>query len=206
VAAWAAALLVLAVNARSSRLAWKVAVGSGSVIGLGLYASYGLVPLVAALCLAILVPAGRLRLFVPVAAGVLATGLVWTAAGFDWLEGFDGARAAYHAGVASHRPYVYFLVANLVVFSVMLGPAVLASLCRRLDPGVAAIVAASLAAVAIADLSGFSKGEVERIWLPFVPFVTIAATRIARRPGAAGWLAGQAGMAVVLQLVIDWPW
>jgi hypothetical protein len=88
----------------------------------------------------------------------------------------------------------------------MLGPAVIAGLCRRLDPSVATIVAASLAAVAVADLSGLSKGEVERIWLPFVPFVTIAATRLARRPGAPRWLAAQAGTAVVLQLVIDWPW
>jgi hypothetical protein len=132
--------------------------------------------------------------------------VAWTAAGFDWLRGLQGTRAAYHAGAAAHRPYLYFVVANLVVFAVMLGPAVVAALCRRLDAGVVPIVAASLAAVAVADLSGLSKGEVERIWLPFVPFVTIAATRLARRPGAAGWLAAQTGTALVLQMSLDWPW
>jgi hypothetical protein len=205
-AAWAAALLVLVVGMRSSGLRLAVAFGSGLLLGLGVHASYGLVPLLAALTLAIVVPSRQLRLLVPVIAGMATAALVWTVAGFNWLEGFEATRAAYHAGVASQRPYLYFLVANLVVFSVMLGPAVIAGLCRRLDPSVATIVAASLAAVAVADLSGLSKGEVERIWLPFVPFVTIAATRLARRPGAPRWLAAQAGTAVVLQLVIDWPW
>jgi hypothetical protein len=88
----------------------------------------------------------------------------------------------------------------------MLGPAVVAALCRRLDAGVVAIVAAAIAALAVADVSGLSKGEVERIWMPFLPFVTIAATRLARRPRAAAWLAAQAGTAIVLQSVLDWPW
>jgi hypothetical protein len=205
-AAWAVALLVLAIRSRSTRIGPALAFGSGLVMGLGLYASYGLAPILALVGLAIVVPAGALRLVLPVTAGVVAIGLVWTTAGFDWIGGLKGARAAYHAGVASQRPYLYFLIANLVVFSVMLGPAVVAGLCRRLDPAVIPVVAASLAAVAIADLSGLSKGEVERIWLPFVPFVTIAATRIARRPLAARWLAAQAGTAIVLQFIIDWPW
>jgi hypothetical protein len=203
-AAWAGALLVLA--ARSAGRGLGLALLAGVVVGLGLYASYGLVPLVVALSVSILVPAHRARLVVPVLAGVAVVGLTWAAAGFSWWHGFEGARAAYRAGVASHRPYTYFAVANLVVFAVMLGPAVVSSLCRRLDPEVLPIVAASLAAVAIADLSGLSKGEVERIWLPFVPFVTIAASRLARRPGAAPWLAAQVGTALVLQSVIDWPW
>jgi hypothetical protein len=205
-AAWAAALLVLAVRARTPRAASTAAVGAGLVIGLGLYASYGLLPLVGALSLALLLPARRPHLLVAVAVGVVSVGVAWTAAGFDWLRGLQGTRAAYHAGAAAHRPYLYFVVANLVVFAVMLGPAVVAALCRRLDAGVVPIVAASLAAVAVADLSGLSKGEVERIWLPFVPFVTIAATRLARRPGAAGWLAAQTGTALVLQMSLDWPW
>jgi hypothetical protein len=205
-AAWAAATLMLAINVGPRGLGLVAAFGSGLVVGLGVYASYGLVPLLAALCAAIVIRTGQPRLLMPVIAGTLTLALIWTAAGFDWVQGFAGARAAYHAGVASQRPYLYFLVANLVVFSVMLGPAVIAGLCRRPDPGVATIVVASLVAVAIANVSGLSKGEVERIWLPFVPFVTIAATRVARRLDAARWLAAQALTAVALQVVIDWPW
>jgi len=204
-AAWAAALLVLAVAA-PVRQGVAVAFAAGLAMGLGVYASYGLVPLLVALVAAILVPTRQGRLVVPVLVGVAVVVVAWSAVGFDWLEGFGAARSAYHAGVASHRPYGYFLLANLVVFVVMLGPAVVAALCRRLDTGVVAIVAAALAAVAVADLSGLSKGEVERIWLPFVPFVTIAATRLARRPSGAGWLAAQMGTALVLQTVLDWPW
>jgi len=204
--AWAAALLVLAVAARSAWRGSAVALGAGLLMGLGAYASYGLVPLLIAVTVAILAPARRTRLVVPILVGTTAVVVAWTVAGFDWLQGFGAARAAYHAGVAAHRPYEYFLLANLVVFAVMLGPAVVAALCRRLDVGVVAIVAAAIAALAVADLSGLSKGEVERIWMPFLPFVTIAATRLARRPRAAAWLAAQAGTAIVLQSVLDWPW
>jgi hypothetical protein len=206
VAAWAAAVLVLAIDAHTRGRALIAALGAGVVIGVGLYASYGLAPLLVGLGLAILLPARRVGLALPVVVGVALVGIAWTMAGFDWLAGFSGTRAAYRAGVASHRPYAYFVVANVVVLAVMVGPAVVTALCRRLDAGVVAVVIASLAAVAIADVSGLSKGEVERIWLPFVPFLTIAATRLARRPGAAGWLAAQAGTALILQAVIDWPW
>jgi hypothetical protein len=93
-----------------------------------------------------------------------------------------------------------------VVFGVMVGPATVAALSRRLEPRVAGLVAAAIAAVAIADVSGLSKGEVERIWLPFVPFVMVALVGLARRPGARSWLAAQAATAVALQLLIVWPW
>ena len=43
------------------------------------------------------------------------------------------------------------------------------------------VVGAALVAVALADLSGMSKAEVERIWLPFAPFV-LAATRAGLAP------------------------
>ena len=76
---------------------------------------------------------------------------------------------------------------------------------------------APLVAIALADLSGLSKGEVERIWLPFMPWLVAGAawgliswvntdqghlaTRIARR-----WLAVQAVWAVGLQLMVHSPW
>ena len=124
----------------------------------------------------------------------------WTLAGFDWFGGFRAARALYHSGAAAHRPYSYFVVANVAVFAVMLGPAVVAAwaspseaAARRrarsssvaLDPFVPPLrwlVGAAVVAVAIADLSGLSKGEVERIWLPFVPFATLVVVRLAVEP------------------------
>ena len=46
------------------------------------------------------------------------------------------------------------------------------------------LVGGGLAAVAIADLSGMSKGEVERIWLPFLPWVLLAAAALPQALGA----------------------
>jgi hypothetical protein len=55
--------------------------------------------------------------------------------------------------------------------------------------------------VLVADLSQMSRGETERIWLPFVPWLALAA------PGERrGWLAAQVTVAVVLQAVLDSPW
>jgi hypothetical protein len=49
---------------------------------------------------------------------------------------------------------------------------------------------------------------VERIWLPFMPWLTLAAIGVARPPSrtASAWLAAQAGVALALQLVVAWPW
>jgi hypothetical protein len=59
--------------------------------------------------------------------------------------------------------------------------------------------------VLVADLSLMSKAEVERIWLPFVPWLAraaAAAPRSWRRPA----LATQALLAVVLQHALWTPW
>ena len=191
-----------------------------------LYLSYGLVPLVIALAGAVLLSTRRLHLIVPAMAGATAIAATWTWAGFRWLDGFNAARAFYRAGAAAERPYSYFVVANLVVFAVMLGPAVIAALARpptrsadalprpagslrsadRLPPSLRWLVWGSLIAVAVADLSGLSKGEVERIWLPFLPFATLVVVRLAPSRGAAPWIAAQAAVAIALQTLMVWPW
>jgi hypothetical protein len=68
------------------------------------------------------------------------------------------------------------------------------------------LVGAAVIAVAIADLSGLSKGEVERIWLPFVPFATLVVVRLASSRRAGSWIAAQAAVAVALQTLLVWPW
>ena len=76
--------------------------------------------------------------------------------------------------------------------------------------GVWLLVGGALVVVALADLSGMSKAEVERIWLPFVPWVLLAtaplaATRI--RSGALRtWLCAQAAVAIAVQAAVRSPW
>ena len=81
----------------------------------------------------------------------------------------------------------------------MLGPAVIAGLTVRPTGRWRLLVVPALAAVAVADLSGLSKGEVERIWLPFMPWITLAVVACCRGASGRGpgrWLAAQAGLAI----------
>jgi len=213
---WGIALLATAASVGDRMTAWAFAVLSGAVLAGSLYLSYGLVPLVVALTAAVLLSSRRYHLVAPVVAGAAVVGAMWTVAGFRWLDGFGAARALYRAGAAAHRPYGYFVVANLVVFAVMLGPAVVAAWAHRpprsaglADPFVSPLrwlAGASLIAVAVADLSGLSKGEVERIWLPFLPFATLVVVRLASSRRAASWIAAQAAVAIALQTLLVWPW
>ncbi|MEV0808392.1 hypothetical protein [Micromonospora sp. NPDC050200] len=66
----------------------------------------------------------------------------------------------------------------------------LASRVRGLGPTVLLPGAAALAVIG-ADLSGMSKAEVERIWLPFAVWLLVAAAHLPA-PARRWWLAGQA--------------
>jgi hypothetical protein len=136
--------------------------------------------------------------------GAAAVAVAWTASGFWWLDGL-GTPPFYGLRAGNDRPYGYFLVADLAVFALMLGPAGVAGLMGVARTRVAPLVVAALVAVAAADLSGLSKAEVERIWLPFLPWVLLATVALPRAT-TRRWLAAQAALAVALQLTIAWPW
>jgi hypothetical protein len=51
-----------------------------------------------------------------------------------------------------------------------------------------------------------SKGEVERIWLPAVPFVVLATAAIVGRAQRRIWLAAQLGLGLLLTATLDSPW
>jgi hypothetical protein len=125
------------------------------------------------------------------------------AAGFNWLEGLDATRELYSAGVASRRPYGDFLVIDLAAFALAVGPAAAAGLGRLRDQRVWLLAGAALVALAVADLSGMSRGETERIWLPFAPWMLIAAAALR---GARGWLTAQVALGLMLQAGVRSPW
>ena len=68
------------------------------------------------------------------------------------------------------------------------------------------LVGGALAGVVAADLSTMSKGEVERIWLPAVPFLVLATCAIGGRTARRAWLAAQLGVGLLLTVVLDSPW
>ncbi|HEX6420892.1 MAG TPA: hypothetical protein VFZ77_20475 [Acidimicrobiales bacterium] len=141
------------------------------------------------------------------AAGMAAVLGAAALAGFRWPDGLAATHRAYWSGVGGDRPGLYLTLAgNPAALALAAGPAVAAGIVTVLSrartawrpallPGVA------LAAVALADLSQMSRGEVERIWLPFLPWLALAA------PGdRRAWLAAQAGLGLALQSLLDSPW
>ena len=60
--------------------------------------------------------------------------------------------------------------------------------------------------VLLADLSQMSRAEVERIWLPFVPWLLLVLRAAARRGGAARRSRVQLGFALVVQHLLFTGW
>jgi hypothetical protein len=209
VLAWGVALLAVGATRVGPR-ADLAAVAGGVLLGWTLFLSYGLV-LGALPALAVGVLTRRARPILLATAGAGAVIAAFALAGFWWWTGFERVRAIYAASIAESRPYTYFVWANLAAVLFVLGPAVLAGL-RRLAAAprdapvaVAALAAAGAAAILVADLSGLSKGEVERIWLPFT-VVALAAAALLPRPHVRGWLAAQAGLALLTNHLLLTVW
>ena len=198
------ALFALACTAPSprGRRAALLALAAGLVLGAALMLSYGVATL-GALVVAIAVGRRRPRAVAFAGAGVVLVLGAFLAARFNWLDGLQATREQYLAGVSRRRPYAEFLVISLAAFALAAGPAVAAGLARLRDRGLWLLVGGALVALAAAGLSGMSKGETERIWLHFAPWLLVATAALQR---SRGWLAAQIGLALVLQLAVRSPW
>ncbi len=149
----------------------------------------------------------RIRPLVIAAAGGALVVATVSSLGFSWFAGLAETRRQYAGSVARFRPYWYFVFANLAILAVAVGPAVIAGLARLRDRRAWWLVGAALAGVAVADLSGMSKAEVERIWLPFVPWLALAACALPTRGWRrTGWLVAQVVPALALQMTLRSPW
>jgi hypothetical protein len=197
--------LLAAAGSSARRRSDALAAGAGLVLGGACFLSYGAV-LAAPIAAGVALAQRRWRPLLVAGVAALAVVAAAAAAGFWWLDGLTATRQAYFAGVASRRPYGYFLVADLAAFAIAVGPAAAVALTRLRPPAVTRtrwLVVGALLAVALADVSGLSKGEVERIWLPLVPWVLVATATLGPR---RGWLGLQAGAALALAAMVRTPW
>jgi hypothetical protein len=64
---------------------------------------------------------------------------------------------------------------------------------------------AAVLAILAADLSGYSKAEVERIWLPFAVWL-LAGADLLPAPARRGWLAAQAVVALLINHLLLTTW
>ena len=210
VAAWGLAALAIGARRDSSRdaLAWTAL--AGLLLGGCCLLSYGL-PLLGLLALAVLAAARSWRPL-PVAALVAtAVVLAFAASGFRLWEAYPVLHDRYWYGIAHERPAAYWLWGNLAALCFSAGPVLGAGLAglvsrrRDADRTVLLLVGAAAASVVLADLSLMSKAEVERIWLPFVPWLLLSVAVLPERWRRLG-LAVQLGTALAVQHLLFTTW
>ncbi|WP_406070155.1 hypothetical protein [Micromonospora sp. NBC_01638] len=218
----AAGLALLAVGGRGT-----AAVG-GAVLGFALHLSYGFL-LVGVLALAVLAlrRTHRWGALLAACAGVATVTGVFVGAGFQWWVGYQLVVERYYQGWAADRPYGYWVWANLAALLLSAGPVLGPALRRVLlaaksqwppprgwravgrlaipalrgaGPTVLLPLAAGVAVLG-ADLSGLSKAEVERIWLPFAVWLLVA-TAWLPAGSRRWWLAGQAITALAVNHLV----
>lgn len=213
VSAWGVTLLALAVR-RSVRIPALAAAGAGLLLGWAIFLNYGLA-LIAFLAVAVLLTARRrdaltaLAVAVPAALAVVAT-FAW--AGFWWFDGYALVQQRYWQGIALDRPFQYWSWANLASVVCAIGLGSVAGVSKAFDvaavrrrSGIHLLVLAALTAILCADLSMLSKAETERIWLPFMIWLT-AAPALLPRSSHRWWLAANVVGAVLLNHVIYTNW
>jgi hypothetical protein len=200
-------LALAVVGARRRRLA--VAMVGGLLLGVAVFLSYGLVlfGLVVLAAGAVLVIERGWRRVRQAAAvttgGALVILVVHLLLGFNWWTGLAELRVRYNQGIASQRPYAYFVWANFAAWLVSCSPLLIVGVRRAVAEWprekwsphltVALLGLSGVIAVLAADLSGLSKAETERIWLAFgaVAWTTLSLVPIRRARwmllAAASW-------------------
>jgi methylthioxylose transferase len=225
VLAWAVALVAVGAARDRLDLPAVAACGAGGLLfGAALFLSYGLA-LAGLLPLAVAIAARRIAPLLIAGAAVAAVVGAFAAAGFWWLEGYQQLVIRYYqpGEYGLVRSYGYWVWADLACLAVVLGPAGVAGLRRAFTAGGMAVVegaphrgwrylkslqllcAAAMLAVLVADLSGLSKAEVERIWLPFAVWLIAGAGLLPARQ-ARWWLAAQAVVALGVNHLLLTTW
>ncbi len=204
VAAWFITLLILALR-RTGRRADLLAAGAGVLAAASVLLSYGLVLMA---CGAVIAAIAFRRWRPLVIAGLVALlcVLAFVPFGYWWVAGLFGTRDEYFS-LGLDRPYWFFVVSNLAAWALVLGPATAVALARLRDRRLWILVGGGVAAALLADLTGLSNAEVERIWLPFSLWVLPAGAVLGgHRFATRGWLALQVASAVALTAVITPRW
>jgi len=207
-AAWGIACLALAATRRSPGRS----VLAGLLLGCCVMMSYGL-PLLGVLAVAVLVVARSWFPLVPAAVAALAVVIVFAVLGFSYLEALPAIHDRYFEGVGGRRPWAYWMWGDLAALAFSAGPIAFAGVAqlarvRFRDAGtrtVAWLSGAGVAMVLLADLSQMSRAEVERIWLPFVPWLLLSCALLPERWRRRG-LVVQVVLALAVQHLLLTGW
>jgi hypothetical protein len=214
------ALLIMGAGRRHPLLAW----GGGFLLGMAIFLSYGHLLfgiIVITACAVIGYQRGwreTLAAVLMAGGGVIMIAAAHLALGFNWLTGLHQLRVRYYQGIAAQRPYGYFVWANIAAWLVSCSPLLVVGIVRAIgvlgrwrhdawstDRVLALLGLSGVLAALLADLSGLSKAETERIWLGFgvIAWTTMALLRDRR----AQWmLVAAAGWAIGVNHLLDTGW
>lgn len=177
-----AAFVTCGVVASEPRRTWWWAVAAGLLLGVAALFSYSVAWLaVSVICIYFV----RRRPLLNVATGAAALLPLAAArvAGFTWPDGLSAAQADFSRRIGPHRSWALWIGLDLLILVIAAGPAVWPAARKvRRTPGWPFLIGAGLA-VAFALASGLSRGEVERSWLPFYPWLLIPAVAPERAVG-----------------------
>lgn len=187
-----------------------LAFASGVLVGVATLFSYAAPWL--GLCVICLYFARRrpmLNLFTGLGALVPIIGAQLT--GFSWLDGLRVAQRDFHDRVEPDRPVLWWILISLVALAIATGPALVPSVRKiRNTPAWPYLIGAA-AAVVFSVVMGLARGGVEHAWLPFFPWLTVAAVAPIRPGGEPVrspllLVAVGAAAAVVVEAVLATTW
>jgi hypothetical protein len=208
----------------AARRSWWAALSGGLLLGAAVFLSYGLVLFGVVVLATAVLTAHRygvrpvLGPWLIATSGVVVVVAVHLLLGFNWLTGLAELRVRYYQGIASQRPFSYFVYANLAAWLVSCSPLLAIGVVRagrvvagrRRLPGsqdgvVSLLALAGVAAALVADVSALSKAETERIWLAF-GVVANSSVALLRGRGAALALLACSGWAITVNHLLDTGW
>jgi methylthioxylose transferase len=196
----------------------------GLLLGIAGFLSYGLVLfgfVVLVVVILTVLQRGLRRTLVPwliASIGFVMVAAIHLALGFNWLSGLAALRVRYDQGIASQRPFSYFVYANLAAWLISCSPLLAIGIARSMRPlsrdrrgpwtqdrVVALLALSGILAALVADLSGLSKAEAERIWLSF-GVIAYASLALLRGRGAGWALMGSAMWALLVNHLLNTGW
>jgi hypothetical protein len=214
VAVLGAAMVAMGVRASAGgRTGWRAgawALACGITLGIAALFSYA-APWLGLSVVCLYFARRRALLNAATGLGALIPVLVAYLAGFTWLDGLLVARDDYAVRVEPNRSALAWSFISVVVLLLAAGPPLVRSLRRiRNTPGWPFLIGAGVA-VAFSILAGLALGGVEASWLPFFPWLTVAAIAPPKQGGEAAptpvLLVGFGAVtALLIEAVLLTPW